>query len=100
MKSKTVLERLKNGEILISDGATGTYLQNHGLEPGGCPEEFNASHPDVIKQMAKAYFESGSDMVLTDSFGGNRFIQEKYGFGQRVKEFNRLSAQYARSQAP
>lgn len=100
MKSETILERLKNGEILISDGATGTYLQNHGLEPGGCPEEFNASHPDVVKQMAKAYFESGSDMVLTDSFGGNRFIQEKYGFGQRVTEFNRLSAQYARSQAP
>ena len=43
-----LLERLRRGDLLISDGATGTFLQQHGLEPGGCPEEFNASHPDVV----------------------------------------------------
>ena len=97
---QTILQRLQAGETLISDGATGTYLQQHGLEPGGCPEEFNASHPDVVKGMAKDYFGSGSDMVLTNSFGGSRYMQKKYGYGDRVAEFNKLAAQHAASQKP
>ena len=96
----TIPERLAQGGFLISDGATGTYLQQHGLEPGGCPEAFNATHPDVVKGMAKAYFDAGSDMVLTNSFGGSKFMQKKYGFGDRVREFDRLAAEHARSQTP
>ena len=95
-----LLERLAQGELLISDGATGTFLQQHGLEPGGCPEEFNSSHPDVVREMARQYLEAGSDMVLTNSFGGSVFMQKKYGHGERVAEFNRLAAEHARSQAP
>ena len=96
----SLLQRLQQGELLISDGGTGTFLQQHGLEPGGCPEEFNTSHPEVVRKMAKAYFDAGSDMVLTNSFGGNIFMQKKYGFGERAREFNRLAAEHARSQAP
>ena len=99
-ENPTILDRLAHGEVLISDGATGTYLQDHGLEPGGCPEEFNISHPQVVQGMAHAYFEAGSDMVLTDSFGGSKFMLKKYGHGDRVREFNKLAAQHARSQAP
>ena len=95
-----LLERLKRGDLLISDGATGTFLQQHGLEPGGCPEEFNASHPEVVQEMARRYFDAGSDIVLTNSFGGSVFMQKKYGHGERVAEFNRLAAEHARSQAP
>ena len=95
-----LLERLRRGDLLISDGATGTFLQQHGLEPGGCPEEFNASHPEVVREMARLYFEAGSDMVLTNSFGGSAFMQKKYGHGDRVTEFNALAAEHARSQAP
>ena len=95
-----LLERLKRGDLLISDGATGTFLQQHGLEPGGCPEEFNSSHPEVVREMARQYFEAGSDLVLTNSFGGNVFMQKRYGHGERVAEFNRLAAEHARSQAP
>ena len=99
-ENPTILDRLAHGEVLISDGATGTYLQDHGLEPGGCPEEFNISHPQVVQGIAHAYFEAGSDMVLTDSFGGSKFMLKKYGHGDRVREFNKLAAQHARSQAP
>ena len=95
-----LLQRLERGDLLISDGATGTFLQQHGLEPGGCPEEFNASHPEVVRRMAREYFEAGSDLVLTNSFGGTVFMQKKYGYGDRVTEFNRLAAEHARSQAP
>ena len=95
-----LLQRLRDGELLISDGATGTFLQQHGLEPGGCPEEFNASHPEVVREMARRYFDAGSDLVLTNSFGGTVFMQKKYGYGERVAEFNHQAAEHARSQAP
>ena len=95
----SILERLDRGDVLISDGATGTYLQRHGLEPGGCPEEFNASQPETVQGMAREYFEAGSDMVLTNSFGANIFMLRKYGHGDRVRELNRLAAEHARSQA-
>ena len=96
----TILERLARGETLISDGATGTYLQRHGLEPGGCPEAFNVSHVETVRGMARQYFEAGADMVLTNSFGGSRFMLGKYGLADRVSEFNRLAAEHARRQAP
>ena len=95
-----LLDRLKQGDLLISDGATGTYLQDHGLESGGCPEEFNSTQPEVVQGMARDYFNAGSDLVLTNSFGANRFMLKKYNHGQRVGELNRLAAQHARSQAP
>ena len=100
MSTPTIVDRLRDGETLVSDGATGTYLQQHGLESGGCPEELNVSHPEVVRGMARDYLEAGADMVLTNSFGGNRFMLKKYGHGDRVTEFNRLAAQHARSQAP
>jgi 5-methyltetrahydrofolate--homocysteine methyltransferase len=100
VKILTILERLAEGEVLISDGATGTYLQSHGLEPGGCPEELNVTRPDLVSHMAAEYFDAGADIVLTNSFGSNRFMLQKYSFGHRVNEFNRLSAEHARSATP
>ena len=94
------LERVASGDVLISDGATGTYLQENGLEPGGCPEEFNLNRPDVVRGMAAAYFEAGSDIVETNSFGGSRYMLAKYGHGDRVEELNRLAGQLAREAAP
>lgn len=95
----TILQRLAKGELLVSDGATGSYLQQHGLEDGD-PEEWNVSHPDVVRGMAKAYYDAGSDMVLTNTFGGTSLRQSHYGFADRAAEFNRLGAELARSQAP
>ena len=95
-----LLQRLADGTPLISDGAVGTYLQSKGLAPGGSPEEMNASAPETVREMAAAYFDAGSDMVLTASFGGSRFMLEKYGLGGRVAELNRLAARHARSVAP
>ncbi len=100
MTTPTILDRITRGETLISDGGAGTYLQRHGLEPGGCPEALNAANPDVVRRMAREYFAAGADMALTNSFGGSRFMLGKYGVGERASELNRLAAQHARSQAP
>ena len=95
-----ILARMSAGDVLISDGATGTYLQQHGLTPGACPEELNLSQPDVIRGMAIAYFDAGSDMVLTNSFGANVFRLGHYELSERVTEINRLAASLARAVTP
>ena len=74
-------QQLAAGDVLISDGATGTYLQSHGLEPGGCPEEMNSANPEVIQAMAREYFFAGADMVLTNTFGGTSFMLKSTGMG-------------------
>ena len=97
---KGFLERLEEGEILVLDGATGTYLQEKGLEIGQAPETWNFSHPEVVRGMAAEYFAAGSDLVETNSFGGSRFRLRNAGLEDQVQEVNRLAANLARSAAP
>ena len=85
---------------MVFDGATGTYLQNNGLEAGACPELMNKEYPEVVKNMASMYFDSGSDIVLTNSFGGNKFRLKHYGLENKVGEFNELASSLAKSVAP
>ena len=93
-----LLQRLEN-EVMIFDGATGTYLQQHGLESGGCPELMNADAPDTVQSMARDYFDAGSDIVLTNSFGGTKYRLQHYDAQDRVRELNKLAAEHAKSQA-
>ncbi|MBO5649832.1 MAG: homocysteine S-methyltransferase family protein [Clostridia bacterium] len=66
----TVLEALRQG-ILILDGGMGTLLQERGLRPGELPELWNLSHPEVIEGIHRAYFDAGSNVVNTNTFGAN-----------------------------
>jgi 5-methyltetrahydrofolate--homocysteine methyltransferase len=84
-----IITALKQGRILVSDGAWGTFLQQKGLVPGECPEAWNVSRPDDVLDIAKSYIAAGADMVETNSFGGSRFKLAKYGFEDKVFEFNR-----------
>ncbi|MQG09602.1 MAG: methionine synthase [SAR202 cluster bacterium] len=95
-----ILDRLKNNEILIFDGATGTYLQKKGLIAGDSPEKMNIENPEIVKMMAKHYYDAGSDIVLTNSFGGNKYMLKKYGIEDKFYEVNRLAAELAKSVAP
>jgi 5-methyltetrahydrofolate--homocysteine methyltransferase len=63
-------EFLKNG-IVCLDGGMGTLLQARGLTAGEHPEKWNISHPDVIKEIHKAYYDAGSNVVSTNTFGAN-----------------------------
>ena len=95
-----LMARLAAGEVLISDGGTGTYLQSHGLAAGGSPEAFNLTEPAIVRQMAADYFDAGSDMAETNTFGGNRIILKKYNYHDRVEEVNRIAAEHVRAAAP
>ncbi|MBA13163.1 MAG: methionine synthase [SAR202 cluster bacterium] len=98
--SHPLLERIESGETLISDGGIGTYLQSHGLEAGGDPEEFNITNPETVKLMAKEYYDAGSDIVLTNTFGGTIFRQKHYGLDHKVHDLNEQAALIAKSQTP
>ena len=66
-----LLECVKSG-LFYMDGGTGSYLQAKGLKPGELPELWNISHSEVIVELGRAYFESGSHMICTNTFGVNR----------------------------
>ena len=65
-----ILERLGK-ELLFFDGGMGTLLQAKGLLPGELPETWNLTHPDAVREIHRSYFEAGSDIVLTNTFGAN-----------------------------
>ena len=66
----TFRELLKTNIVRL-DGGMGTLLQAKGLQPGELPERWNLSHPEVITAIHRAYFDAGSDVVSTNTFGAN-----------------------------
>jgi 5-methyltetrahydrofolate--homocysteine methyltransferase len=95
-----LLERLTARKYLVSDGAWGTMLQARGLTGGDCPELWNATHPDAVREVAGAYQAAGADIVLTNTFGGSRCKLEKAGLGDRVAELNEKGAKLSLEGAP
>jgi len=72
MSKSDFLERLSKGEVLVSDGATGTNLQKMGLPVGAAGEVWVQDNPDAIRQLNNAFIEAGSNVVLTCTFGATR----------------------------
>lgn len=75
-------------ELLFFDGGMGTLLQKEGLQPGELPEVWNIEHYEAVQKIHKAYFESGSDIVLTNTFGANavKFHSDKYTLKEIVEK--------------
>ncbi len=95
-RGKEFLERLKS-EVLVFDGAMGTMLFEAGLTDGACPELWNATNAEVVRNVHKAYLDAGSDFVETNTFGGTRLKLGAYGLGDRTRELNVLGARLARA---
>lgn len=94
-----LLDKIMEGRTLVSDGAWGTFLQTKGMEPGECPESWNLSHSEDVSDIARNYILAGSDMVETNSFGGNRFKLEYYGLQDKVYDINKAAAAASHSAA-
>lgn len=87
------------GKVTIADGAWGTELDKLGCPPGYCREEWNVSRPDLVQKVASSYVEAGSQIILTNTFGANKFVLQKHKQGSRVADFNRAGAQISRKAA-
>ncbi|MGI9605289.1 MAG: betaine--homocysteine S-methyltransferase [Acidimicrobiales bacterium] len=93
------LHRLDDAANLLVDGAMGTELFTRGLTAGDPPEMWNVDRPDAIESVHAGYIEAGSDIILTNSFGGTAFRLALHRLEDRVHELNERAAQIARRAA-
>lgn len=96
MTQDALSKLLSNRDWLLADGATGTNLFNMGLEAGEPPEFWNTDRPQNIRALYKAAVDAGSDIFLTNSFGGNAARLKLHNAQGRVVELNRVAAALGR----
>jgi 5-methyltetrahydrofolate--homocysteine methyltransferase len=87
---------LADRDWLMADGATGTNLFNMGLSSGEPPELWNTDQPDNIRTLYRGAVEAGSDLFLTNTFGGNASRLKLHNAQGRVRELNRIGAELGR----
>ena len=90
---------LETRDWLMADGATGTTLFNMGLQSGDAPELWNVDHTDRIKALYKGAIDAGSDIFLTNTFGGNASRLKLHNAQSRVLELNSAAAEIGRELA-
>ncbi|MGI9510829.1 MAG: betaine--homocysteine S-methyltransferase [Geminicoccaceae bacterium] len=86
---------LKRQDVLLADGAMGTSLFNLGLANGAAGELWNLDHPERIASVHQGFVDAGSDIILTNSFGGNRCRLAFHDSADRVDEINAAAARIA-----
>ncbi len=87
---------LETSETILADGATGTNLFNMGLQAGDAPELWNVDAPDKIRALYKGSVDAGSDLFLTNTFGGTAARLKLHDAQNRVGELNRVGAELGR----
>lgn len=92
---KLFTERISNQEILLSDGATGTNLQQRGLPPGISAEKWVLEKPDAIQRLHEDFIQSGADIILTCTFGGSDIRLTHNGLASNAQEINKRAVDIA-----
>lgn len=87
---------LLSENTLLADGAMGTMLHAHGVGFDKCFDELNLTNPAAVAEVHRAYIEAGAQMVLTNTFGANRFKLEKHGLGDKTAEINQAGVELAK----
>ncbi len=86
---------LSRAPVLL-DGATGTYLQSHGMPKGVCPERWALDHRDILFEMHRSYYLAGADIAVTCTFGSNAVKFGHFGMdADQVESINRDLARVA-----
>jgi methionine synthase I (cobalamin-dependent) len=99
MPTPSFTEALATRPWLLADGATGTNYFNMGLMSGDAPEMWNFEHPDRVRRLHREFIAAGADIVLTNTFGGNRYRLKLHDAQDRVREINMAAAANARAEA-
>lgn len=95
----SLAELLEKNTPLLVDGAMGTELFARGLTAGDPPEMWNIDMPDNVIDVHKGYIKAGSDIILTNSFGGTAFRLKLHNLQDRVEEINKAAAENGRAAA-
>lgn len=96
MAGNVFRDLLSRGRPLVADGAMGTTLFSLGLEGGGCPELLNVEQPDLVEKVHRGFIDAGADIILTNTFGGNRRRLALHRLEDRVTELNAAAVAVAR----
>ena len=96
---KSLIEKLVSTSPVLTDGAWGTEMQARGLQAGECPDAWNLLHPDRVEDVARAYVEAGSRIILTNTFGANTISLARHGLAGKVREMNRAGVEISRRAA-
>jgi len=96
---KAVLDRIKQGEILVCDGAMGSLLMDRAKEhlQGTCPEYINLSHPEIIEEIAGLYINAGADIIETNTFGGSPLKLANFSLDDKTEEINEAAIRAAKN---
>src|SRR5512146_3192128 len=90
-----LLERLSS-DVVLADGAMGTMLHSHGIGFEKCFDELNLTRPSAVAEIHRAYIEAGAQLIITNTFGANRFKLVKHGLEDHVAEINKASVDLAK----
>ena len=91
----SLLERLST-ETILADGAMGTMLHARGIGFDKCFDELNLTHPSDVAGIHRAYIEAGAQLIITNTFGANRFKLTKHGLEDHVTDINRAGVDLAK----
>jgi 5-methyltetrahydrofolate--homocysteine methyltransferase len=92
----TLIQQLLSNGPVLTDGAWGTEFQARGLEAGECPDHWNLTHADRVEDVARAYVEAGSQVILTNTFRANRLALGRHGLAERLQEINLRGVEISR----
>ncbi len=94
-----LIQQLTAGGPVVTDGAWGTELQARGLAMGEFPDTWNLLQPQRVAEVAEAYVEAGSRVILTNTFGANRLRLAGHNLAERVADINRQGVELSRRAA-
>jgi homocysteine S-methyltransferase len=96
MADNKFLDLISNGKPALADGAMGTLLHEQGVSFESCFDELNLTKPGIVAGIHKAYIDAGSQIILTNTFGANRFKLDRHGLKARIGEINSGGVDLAR----
>ena len=94
-----LIESLISSGPVVTDGSWGTQMQKRGLKRGECPDSWNLNHPEQVLAVARQYVDTGSQIILTNTFGGSRLALKKFGLGEKTVEINMTGVEISKKAA-
>jgi methionine synthase I (cobalamin-dependent) len=95
MQDVGLREKIKQG-LLLLDGAMGTELIARGIDLGKCNDNLNINSPDIISDVHRSYLQAGSDAVITNTFGANKYALARHGLAEKTSQINQAGVKLAR----
>lgn len=91
---------LAKKRVVLFDGGMGSTIVSLGLPEGECPETWNLTHSEVIKDIHQKYLEAGADVIQTNTFGASRLRLASFGYDDQVEKINARAAEIAKKVCP